>query len=110
MSQSPSPSANQDTSYVDSISSLRFLTLLHRRTLKRKYCSDDDHFISKEENDLPPGSSIPKGEYASGLIQCDICGTLVSFRNEFTKEFTLSHWNHHRETWQVSSLSLVFYL
>ncbi|KAF8224522.1 hypothetical protein L208DRAFT_1369278 [Tricholoma matsutake] len=86
MSQSPTPFEKQDTS----------------SNLKRKERSQDpdDNVIvtTKRENDLPLGSSIPQGEYASGLIRCDICGTMVSFRNQITAEFTLTHWNHHRET------------
>ena len=74
-----------------------------RNPLKRKEPSDDreDRPITPKQEVLPPGATVADGEYASGLIICDVCGTRVSFRHDTTGEFTLNHWNHHRETWYL---------
>lgn len=68
--------------------------------LKRKEPSDvrEDRPLTPKQEVIPPGASVAEGEYASGLIVCDVCGTRVSFRHDTTGEFTLNHWNHHRET------------
>jgi hypothetical protein len=76
--------------------------------LKRKEPSDirEERPLTPKQEILPAGASVAEGEYASGLIICDVCGTRVSFRHDTTGEFTLNHWNHHRETWYNSSYYL----
>ncbi|KAF8159140.1 hypothetical protein B0H34DRAFT_391322 [Crassisporium funariophilum] len=61
--------------------------------LKRKDRSD-------EKQPLPPGAvpvpQVAPGEYESGRIICEVCGTGVSIRDEETNGFTVALWEAHR--------------
>ena len=62
---------------------------MFRNSRKRK--------VSDNENKLDGG--LPKGEYETGRVVCEVCGEGVSFRDESTGGFTLKHWDAHRQEW-----------
>jgi len=76
------------------------MLLFHSNPLKRKEAPDDG-----EKNSLTPTSGIsnlPPGEYETGRVICELCGSGVSFRDEETGGFTLKHWDTHRLNWWVT--------
>lgn len=64
--------------------------------LKRKEPSEDK--ANSASNLLPAGAIIPPGEYETGRVICEFCGTAVSFRDDDTGEFSLKPWNAHRNS------------
>lgn len=48
---------------------------------------------------LPPGATLPVGEYEMGRVICEVCGAAVAFRDEPAGQFTLKYWEAHRLTW-----------
>lgn len=46
---------------------------------------------------VPGSPSVPKGEYETGRVICEVCGEGVSFRDEATGGFTLKQWDAHRQ-------------
>jgi len=70
----------------------------HRFPQKRK-ASDDERSSSGSQADSP---KIPRGEYETGRVVCEVCGEGISFRDDATGGFTLRHWNTHRQEWYVA--------
>ncbi|KAJ6611107.1 hypothetical protein B0H10DRAFT_2165898 [Mycena sp. CBHHK59/15] len=75
--------------------------------LKRKQPDSDSDAQDHEEHKpiiLPPGASLPHGEYEAGRVICAACGGGVSFRDDAGGGgFTLRHWDAHRLTCSAPS-------
>ncbi|KAI6154375.1 hypothetical protein EDD17DRAFT_1779921 [Pisolithus thermaeus] len=64
----------------------------------RKRKAPPEEATSSAANGPIPGSpSVPKGEYETGRVICEVCGEGVSFRDEATGGFTLKQWDAHRQ-------------
>lgn len=64
----------------------------------RKRKAPPEGAASSATNGPVPGSpSVPKGEYETGRVICEVCGEGVSFRDEASGGFTLKHWDAHRQ-------------
>src|ERR1700722_14396934 len=61
--------------------------------------------LSPTEFAVHPPGDIPKGEYETGRVICEVCRKGVSFRDEDSGGFTLKHWDAHRLSWYVYSLT-----
>lgn len=74
--------------------------LLSSNPLKRKEPPDDREDKSfSPSTSLPAGATLPRGEYETGRVICEVCENGVPIRDEGTGGFTVKHWDAHRLTW-----------
>ncbi|KAF8553015.1 hypothetical protein OG21DRAFT_1311843 [Imleria badia] len=64
---------------------------------KRKTPPARDHSPEGDTKTTKGSPTVPKGEYETGRVICEVCGEGVSFRDEATGGFTLKHWDAHRQ-------------
>ncbi|PPQ97826.1 hypothetical protein CVT26_012932 [Gymnopilus dilepis] len=73
-------------------------------TLKRKDRPDETEEKPPIATAAAPSGANPRpDEYETGRVNCETCGASVSFRDEQTGGFTVSHWEAHRQTCAGSS-------
>ncbi|KAG1874302.1 hypothetical protein F4604DRAFT_1763866 [Suillus subluteus] len=64
---------------------------------KRKTPPERGDSADAEGESVDDSVAVPKGEYETGRVMCEVCGEGVSFRDEATGGFTLKHWDAHRQ-------------
>jgi len=64
---------------------------------KRKSPPERGDSADAEGESVDDSVTVPKGEYETGRVMCEVCGEGVSFRDETTGGFTLKHWDAHRQ-------------
>lgn len=73
--------------------------LFHRNSRKRKTPPERGDSADAEGESVDDSVAVPKGEYETGRVMCEVCSEGVSFRDEATGGFTLKHWDAHRQQW-----------
>ncbi|KAG0704575.1 hypothetical protein DFH29DRAFT_873619 [Suillus ampliporus] len=69
----------------------------HKNARKRKTPPERGDSADAEGESVDDSVAVPKGEYETGRVMCEVCSEGVSFRDEATGGFTLKHWDAHRQ-------------
>lgn len=85
--------------YVFPRSCAQLHPLFYRNSRKRKTPPERGDSADAEGESVDGSVTVPKGEYETGRVMCEVCSEGVSFRDEATGGFTLKHWDAHRQQW-----------